>query len=185
MHHTLYTNISQHRDLHEGNVCLKQIAPAKTLPKTNRHRQGYSGLEITLLDYTLSRASTLGRTLYLDLESDPEIFASTSLLQHQMYRRMRNWIFFRTHGIHPLFDSLNPPPSGSWADFEPFTNVIWLWYILTHVLERYRGKGKGEFLRETEELRAFLHPDVRIYDGGFSDVRAVYEYCVEKGWILV
>lgn len=163
---------------------MRQTADPRPIPTTTRHRQGYSGLQITLLDYTLSRASTPDQTLHLDLESDPEIFASTSLLQHQMYRRMRNWIFFRTHGIHhPLFDSVNPPQCGSWADFEPYTNVIWLWYILTHVLEKYKGKGKREFLKETEELRAFLHPDVRVYDGGFGDVGAVYEYCMEKGWL--
>ena len=52
-----------------------------------RHKFNYSGLEVTLLDYTLSRASQGDVTIFRNLEKDPELFKETKLLQHQMYRR--------------------------------------------------------------------------------------------------
>ncbi|OBT70570.1 hypothetical protein VF21_10436 [Pseudogymnoascus sp. 05NY08] len=68
----------EHRDLHEGNICLRRAAPASRIPPStstssaSELRSGFSGLEITLLDYTLSRAMTEeGKTLFLDLD-DPE-----------------------------------------------------------------------------------------------------------------
>jgi serine/threonine-protein kinase haspin len=77
----------QHRDLHEGNVCVKRIKPATILPQNQRHKFSYSGLQITLLDYTLSRASQSGITRWRDLEQDDMLFAESAQLQHQMYRR--------------------------------------------------------------------------------------------------
>lgn len=177
----------EHRDLHEGNVCLRQVFEPQPLPKTSTARMGYSGLEVTLLDYTLSRAESEDEVIYLDLEADPEVFAESDVLQRQMYRRMRNWVYFRTYGTtHPLFDSEEAPQHGSWEMFEPYTNVIWLWYILDYTIQHFGGSSKDRkrFLKETEELRELLHPDKRSYDGGFSDALGVYDYCLDQGWIL-
>ncbi|KAI0480479.1 hypothetical protein GGR56DRAFT_671586 [Xylariaceae sp. FL0804] len=49
----------EHRDLHEGNVCIRQVSdPVDPADRAHGPRRfGYSGLEITILDYGLSRAS--------------------------------------------------------------------------------------------------------------------------------
>lgn len=175
----------EHRDLHEGNVCLRQVCKSQPLPKQSPSRLGFSGLEVTLLDYTLSEMES-GQVMYLDLEADFELFAESEILQRQMYRRMRNWVFFRTHGTkHALFDNEEAPQHGSWEMFEPYTNVIWLFYILDYTIKHFKGhsKEKRVFMKETEELRALLQPDRRAYDGGFGDALGVYDYCVEQGWI--
>ncbi len=79
--------VFQHRDLHEGNVCVRQVGNLKSCAPKQRHKFNYSGLEVTLLDYTLSRATQGDVTTFRDLEEDPELFKESKLLQHQMYRR--------------------------------------------------------------------------------------------------
>jgi hypothetical protein len=54
---------------------------------TEKHRFGYSGLEITLLDYTLSRAYSNEQVIYRDLENDG-LFEPSKILQNQMYCRL-------------------------------------------------------------------------------------------------
>jgi hypothetical protein len=68
-------------------VCVKQVGNLKLCALKQRHKFNYSGLEVTLLDYTLSRATKGDVTIFRDLEKDPELFNESELLQHQMYRR--------------------------------------------------------------------------------------------------
>jgi Haspin like kinase domain len=78
----------QHRDLHEGNVCVKQTGEVKDFDSSQTHKFGYSGLEVTLLDYTLSRAQDrLGFVAYRNLEEDSALFDSSLTLQSQIYQR--------------------------------------------------------------------------------------------------
>jgi hypothetical protein len=83
---TLLTML-QHRDLHEGNVCVRQVGNLISCAPKQRHKFNYSGLEVTLLDYTLSRATQGDVTIFRDLEEEPELFRESKVLQHQMYRR--------------------------------------------------------------------------------------------------
>jgi hypothetical protein len=66
---------------------VRQVANLKSCAPKQRHKYNYSGLEVTLLDYTLSRASQGDVTIFRDLEKDPELFKESKLLQHQMYQR--------------------------------------------------------------------------------------------------
>ena len=77
----------KHRDLHEGNVCVKQTRRPGAFDSNKIHKFGYSGLEVTLLDYTLSRAhDKLGFVAYRDLEQDQALFNSSESLQSRMYQ---------------------------------------------------------------------------------------------------
>ncbi|EAQ91042.1 hypothetical protein CHGG_02977 [Chaetomium globosum CBS 148.51] len=92
----LILKLPQHRDLHEGNLCVRQVRPPTTKPadSTNPRQFGYSGLDVTLLDYGLSRASdpdsplpgpatptkqppAATPTVFADLEEDLTLFEST------------------------------------------------------------------------------------------------------------
>jgi hypothetical protein len=85
--HLIQLTVLQHRDLHEGNVCVRQVGNLKSCAPKQRHKFNYSGLEVTLLDYTLSRATQGDVTIFRDLEEETELFKESKLLQHQMYRR--------------------------------------------------------------------------------------------------
>lgn len=68
---------------------MRQSESERALEKTETHRYGFSGLEITLLDYTLSRVEDEnGEVIYRNLEQD-DIFGEfeSSDLQRQAYRR--------------------------------------------------------------------------------------------------
>ncbi len=191
----------EHRDLHEGNVCVKMVRPARPLPMNDAsvgevggsspdHKFGYSGLEIIILDYTLSRAENIhtNEILAFNLEENQELFYESDMLQHQMYRRMKNWAFFRHQGLnHPLTDDVDTSwdKELEWKDFHPFTNVIWIYYALTFILKEFKGgnKEKAKFEDETKELRERLDPDRKVEDGGFSSAEDIRKYCVGKGWL--
>lgn len=180
----------EHRDLHEGNVCVKKVRPARPLPEDSTHKFGYSGLEVIILDYTLSRAENIhtGEILAFNLEENQELFYESDMLQHQMYRRMKNWVFFRQYGLsHALLDDVDTSwdKELNWKDFHPFTNVIWIYYELNFLLKEFKGskEDKEKFEEETKELRDRIDPDKRAAEGGFMSAGEIREFCVGKGWI--
>lgn len=63
--------------------------------------------------------------------------------------------------------------------------MIWLWYLLDYTIKHYKGSQRSlnKFSAETAELRRRLHPDTRIFDGGFSGAWEVLVFAVESGWI--
>lgn len=189
----------EHRDLHEGNVCVKRVRPASSPPPPTvgtdqdaapKHRFGYSGLEVIILDYTLSRALNphTGEIIAFNLEENQELFWESEMLQHQIYRRMKNYVFF---GAHTLNHSLTDDEDTSWErelnwkDHHPYTNVLWIYYQLSFLLKEFRGPKdqKAQFEGDTEELRRRLDPDLPIAEGGFGSAREIRAYCVERGWL--
>ncbi len=67
----------------------------------------------------------------------------------------------------------------------PYTNVIWLYYVLKYVAGKYKGPQTPfkKFLTDTDELWKRLNPDKSHSDGAFSSAMEVLEYCVRQGWI--
>ncbi|KAK3322149.1 hypothetical protein B0H66DRAFT_192154 [Apodospora peruviana] len=157
----------EHRDLHEGNLCIRQARPArpKPLDDDNSCQFGYSGLEITILDYGLSRASSPSSDYYddtfaspdpgeegtivaYDLEKDLSLFTSTHALQCAVYRQMRSYLLM---GDRPGRGRALPPESHttpykldivsgkpiSWSEHHPYTNVLWLAYLYRFLLSHF------------------------------------------------
>ena len=80
----------KHRDLHENNICISYRETAKSstsLPETVLF--GRSGLEVTVIDYGLSRARLpTGEVMFYDLEEDLVIFrGEEGKPQFDTYRR--------------------------------------------------------------------------------------------------
>lgn len=81
----------EHRDLHWGNVLIlntnhKYISyklkdKIMTLPT--------KGIQITIIDYTLSRITYDTCCYYNDLSNDAELFTATGDYQFEIYRMMR------------------------------------------------------------------------------------------------
>ncbi|KAF2104464.1 hypothetical protein NA57DRAFT_70668 [Rhizodiscina lignyota] len=148
----------EHRDLHLGNICVTQTRPDDALQRPqirNVHQKlGFTGLETTIIDYTLSRAEVSNSCLsgdsevvYIDLAKE-EIFDgdASENYQYEIYRYMRNAVFLGK----PLevFNRNSPKVERlrrSWRDSHLETNLIWLHFIL-HELYAQIPRRKGSSL---------------------------------------
>jgi len=115
----------EHRDLHLGNICVRSVGDVRSLSVVDdvAHRKlRFTGLETTVIDYTLSRAdildsSALSRrtssstltasssssdidptpnTAFFDLDKDPAVFEGDAReeYQYEIYRYMRNIVLY-------------------------------------------------------------------------------------------
>ncbi|XP_014665190.1 PREDICTED: uncharacterized protein LOC106807388 [Priapulus caudatus] len=108
----------EHRDLHWGNVLVK-----RTEKRHLRYVIGSSevvlpshGVQICIIDFTLSRIKKNGCVIYVDLALDPTIFTGEGDYQFSIYRRMKE------------------KNENNWEMHCPFTNVLWLHYIMDKLL---------------------------------------------------
>ncbi|KAK1827130.1 hypothetical protein QBC39DRAFT_334466 [Podospora conica] len=160
----------EHRDLHEGNLCIRQVRPPSTTASTVPF--GASGLDITILDYGLSRASDPSSPsdppIAYDLEKDLSLFTSTHAPQCKVYREMRSFLLSgdRAH-LPPEAHDVPYAPSAvadgapmSWAGHHPYTNVLWLAYIYQWLVTHFTGEKKAlaAWKRETREMARHLDP---------------------------
>ncbi|EEB05656.1 haspin protein kinase [Schizosaccharomyces japonicus yFS275] len=123
----------EHRDLHWGNILVRRkqastqqvidllgrVSLSNALDKTNSASTAAEGdIQITIIDYTLSRLRcTDGRILYYDFD-DPEIFTAEGDYQFDIYRFMRDSIKL------------------DWASFHPKTNVMWIHYLAYQLVHK-------------------------------------------------
>ncbi|KAK8205136.1 hypothetical protein IWZ01DRAFT_513292 [Phyllosticta capitalensis] len=157
----------EHRDMHMGNICIrpinsnKPIAAPINLSQLER-KLNFTGLETTLIDYTLSRAQmtspaehpepALSDIAFEDLEPQEWLFEADSSeeYQYEIYRYMRGAVFLDD----PLADvdaraDEAKEKGRSWCGFHPQTNLMWLHFLLYEMMGRIeptpktkRGKGR-------------------------------------------
>ncbi|KAK4179272.1 putative serine/threonine-protein kinase [Triangularia setosa] len=189
----------EHRDLHEGNLCIRQARPASTSPSTTPYQFGHSGLEITILDYGLSRASDPdhpNQIMFYDLEKDLSIFTSTHAPQCEVYRCMRSYLLRGDRCNLPPKYHTTPyslPPTAAkkkrkrinWEGYHPYTNVLWLDYIYNYLIENFQGGEKvlKEWEEQTRELRVHLDPGQPREVLSFGMAGEVVRFAVEAGWV--
>ncbi|KAF4782691.1 hypothetical protein HER10_EVM0001837 [Colletotrichum scovillei] len=186
----------EHRDLHEGNLCIRRSEDPQTRnPKKAGPYFGYSGLDITILDYGLSRAEDLeleeSQPIALDLEKDLSIFTSTHAPQCKVYRQMRSFLIRGERGHLPPSAHKLPYCKGvdgeplSWDVFVPYTNVLWLAYLYQYMIKGFQGDKKDltAFKKVTKELWKYLDPDAKAGTPAFGTSAEVVRFAVEAGWI--
>uniref|UniRef100_A0A1I8AWR5 non-specific serine/threonine protein kinase n=1 Tax=Steinernema glaseri TaxID=37863 RepID=A0A1I8AWR5_9BILA len=109
----------EHRDLHIGNVMVdytdREVVSC-TLGGAEYHIKTH-GVRAIVIDFTISRIRKDRAEMFYDLESDPALFNGTGDYQFQVYRLMRQ---------HNQMD---------WRKFSPYTNLLWLNYLMTKLLE--------------------------------------------------
>ncbi|KAK4196614.1 hypothetical protein QBC40DRAFT_208922 [Triangularia verruculosa] len=164
----------EHRDLHEGNLCIRQACPPSS-SAASPYQFGHSGLEVTILDYGLSRASDPDhpeQIMYYDLEKDLSIFTSTHAPQCEVYRCMRSYLLrgdrcnlppkYHTtpYSLPPTATKMRRSRRINWEGYRPYTNVLWLDYIYNYIIENFQGEEKvlEEWEEQTRELRVHLDP---------------------------
>ncbi|ETS83657.1 hypothetical protein PFICI_05533 [Pestalotiopsis fici W106-1] len=186
----------EHRDLHEGNLCIRQVGH-HTPPEARDTSSyfGHSGLEITILDYGLSRARENpeledSRPVAYDLERDMSLFTSEHAPQCRVYRQMRSFMLRGDRICLPPNSHKNAYAEGvdgpiSWIQHEPYTNVLWLAYIYDYIVSNFQGPKKelNAFKRITKEFWTHLDPEADESIPAFPSASDIVMFAVESGWI--
>lgn len=111
----------EHRDLHFSNICIKERGGASEgyllVPKA-------TSMEVTLIDYTLSRTTLSDGSTVSNKMTDAEIFKAEGDLQFEVYRWMRDAM--------PGTDIKHK----DWEAYVPLTNVLWLYHLLAKLLQQ-------------------------------------------------
>lgn len=192
----------EHRDLHLGNICVR--LPPKSIPQSNgedaaprRRNVGFTGLEATIIDYTISRAgvpSTQGEEdiAYIDLDEDEALFEGDGELEYQydIYRFMRAAVFLDD----PLAD-LNArwaeiEESGrTWRGYHPQTNVVWLHFVLHELLSKSKHSvASGQDLEYSDyasilqDLRDILRLE-NWQQSGLRSAGDLVALALKRGWL--
>lgn len=154
----------EHRDLHWGNLVISVPKHDNTGHGPNNNDESTLGMEnldindydydhndlrVTLIDYTLSRATNLDGTIIYTRLDHPDFFRGKGDYQFDIYRFMRSHIAAssapgtpnskgtngKVNGT-PLMNHANASTSSlqvnkdiDWAAFTSKTNVMWLHYV--------------------------------------------------------
>lgn len=172
---------------------------------------------MTLIDYGLSRATLQnGDTASYDLEEDLTVFGGTDgHPQFNAYRRymptfttissavndnanfdpnrMRTHLFSSTRGMYPSEwhgpESRDENNGHTWSEHIPYTNVIWIQFLLGHLKREYKKSKEAsslelrEFTEETRELSKRLDPRTKVENGAFQTAYEVFEFILLQGWV--
>ena len=125
----------EHRDLHLGNICVRQSSAPLVAIDTKR-KLNFTGLETTIIDYTISRAVMANDNIaYYNLAKDAGLFEgdSTEEYQYDIYRYMRGAVLSDDPYAEAPFQD---DKQRSWDQYHSITNLIWLHFILYKLLEQ-------------------------------------------------
>jgi serine/threonine-protein kinase haspin len=184
----------QHRDLHEGNLCIRRTGPRKKRTASSEGFFANSGLDITILDYGLSRAEDLSvdfaEPVCYDMEKDLSFFTSTHASQCRVYRQMRSFLLRADRTCLPPEEHTEPYAKGidgplSWQAYAPYTNVLWLAYLYDYLVTHFAGESKQltQFKKQTREMWKYLDPDAGADVPCFGSAAEVVCFAVEAGWV--
>ncbi|RKU40321.1 hypothetical protein DL546_002728 [Coniochaeta pulveracea] len=182
----------EHRDLHEGNLCVRRVGKPRMMSENETCQFGYSGLDITILDYGLSRAEDEeAAPVAYDLEKDLSLFTSTHAAQCRVYRQMRSfllrgdriWLPPKSHS-RPYESDFDGQPI-DWKEYNSYTNVLWLAYIYSYLVDNFKGEKKSltRFKKESKEMWMHLDPEAPRSVLSFGSAGDVVRFAVEAGWI--
>lgn len=128
----------EHRDLHLGNICVNRRYGSKEMEIDVNKKLGFTGIETTIIDYTISRCRMLDDSIaFLDLDRDSTLFEgdSTEEYQYDIYRYMRGVMYLESAYSLPTEDEVSQ--SGrNWEQFHPQTSLVWLHLVLYKLLEQ-------------------------------------------------
>ncbi|KAG0647541.1 Serine threonine-kinase haspin [Hyphodiscus hymeniophilus] len=184
----------EHRDLHESNICIKFGEPKPIDGENPSQKYGLSGIRTTIIDYGLSRATLQNDDrVYYDMDSDLAIFhGSPGHTQFDTYRRMRSHLFTGERKMHPKAwhdeQSKAWNEGHTWREYIPYTNVLWIKYLLGYLKKNFRDSGGNledlrRFEKDTTELKRRLDPRTLVKNGAFTSAIDVSIYVQDMEWI--
>lgn len=168
----------EHRDLHPGNICIKR-KPMRSQSASDEENSTlaprYTDLEVTLIDYTLSRVTLEnGEKIYNSMDDDAlfEGKGRSAVDRHQYntYRHMRDVVGF---DMNLPLDVKNDT---IWSLHFPKTNLLWLHHILFVLLKEIERPVQDQLLADTLAwVQSKLNPNtIRkcVYKGAMGLVEA-------------
>nr|XP_050861834.1 uncharacterized protein LOC127069144 isoform X1 [Vespula vulgaris]XP_050861835.1 uncharacterized protein LOC127069144 isoform X1 [Vespula vulgaris]XP_050861836.1 uncharacterized protein LOC127069144 isoform X1 [Vespula vulgaris]XP_050861837.1 uncharacterized protein LOC127069144 isoform X1 [Vespula vulgaris]XP_050861838.1 uncharacterized protein LOC127069144 isoform X1 [Vespula vulgaris] len=130
----------EHRDLHWGNILISHTDEEYIYYKLDNKNISVlsNGIKVCIIDFTLSRMSYQGCCIFNDLALDPTLFTAQGEYQFEIYRLMKDKL------------------QNNWQEFEPYTNILWLHYVLDKMLTMVRYKKKN--------LKKHKNAIIQLYD---------------------
>ncbi|XP_042572151.1 uncharacterized protein LOC109089823 isoform X4 [Cyprinus carpio] len=118
----------EHRDLHWGNILVKNIKHKHNefILNGTMHSIETRGVHVNIIDYSLSRLEIDGLTVSCDISNDEELFMGQGDYQFEIYRLMKK------------------ENNNCWSNYNPHSNVLWLHYLADKLLSiKYKSKAQS------------------------------------------
>jgi len=171
----------EHRDLHLGNLCAKE-GPVPGNEDEDLALVGpeedpcfglrYTGVEVTVIDYSLSRAQGTGtEVLFCDFLKDEDLLRGEGDLQYDIYRYMAEAVGAGGSGEGGC------GREGGAGRYVPKTNVLWLAYLIRKLLDVTQTLSE-EAMRESRGKVT----RVRRMRGILEGVRNMLKFEEREGW---
>ena len=150
----------EHRDLHWGNVLIKETKEKKISFTINGETflVETGGLKTNIIDFSLSRLEDQEGIVFKDLSQDPDLFLGQGTdkggdYQFDVYRMQRK------------------NNEDDWEKFSPKTNIFWLQYLMKKMIQGVHypsqknksKKTKSLFNRQLEKLKQ-IESDLDNYE---------------------
>lgn len=122
----------EHRDLHWGNVMIQKEKPDTIIDYRvpgleSKLNVESHGLRCVVIDYTFSRLQVNGISIYRPYDEE-SYFEGEGDYQFDLYRLMREEVVGASNKT--AFQD-----SHKWQQFRPRTNILWLHYIISKLLD--------------------------------------------------
>ncbi|KAK2755020.1 hypothetical protein FQN54_006548 [Arachnomyces sp. PD_36] len=154
----------EHRDLHLGNVCVRSIRPDGHMHRPVNFTEedlkqttgfGLSGLETTLIDYSLSRAELISaenpewtNIAASDLDKKKIFDAVGRDEDEKLLRNTYRYMRAQLYKGDPLDPDQSPTIPGQWELYSPRTNLIWLLFLLKTLLKNRKPENSHHAVRQ-------------------------------------
>ena len=98
---------------------------------------------------------------------------------------------FHTTSISELPASEGPIPKPTWKSHTPYSNVLWIRYILSFLTKQFKKHSRGPkaakdlatFEAEIKDLKRRLDVRTKIENGAFVSACQVLDYVFGRGWV--
>nr|XP_006816738.1 PREDICTED: serine/threonine-protein kinase haspin-like [Saccoglossus kowalevskii] len=122
----------EHRDLHQGNilVAFTDTDNLHYVLDNEMYEIETHGVQVSLIDFTLSRLKKDGCTVFCNLAEDETLFQGQGDYQFEVYRLMKQY------------------NKNDWEKSCLMTNVLWLHYLVDKLVNRDRRK----FTRKQDKM---------------------------------
>ena len=76
----------------------------------------------------------------------------------------------------------------TWSEFGPYTNVLWIKFLLSYLIKAAKkaGVSKREMTQLNDEIRELnrrLNVRTKIENGAFSTAADILEFAAAQGWV--
>lgn len=88
---------------------------------------------------------------------------------------------------HDNDETRNMSNGHTWQEHIPYTNVLWIKYILGYLQKNFRGApdhapALAQFREDTKELSRRLNSKTLVANGAFSTAKEICQYILDEGW---